>query len=67
MILASFRKLIQTIVFGVLIPLIDTFIPKSKYQWGFSVHHIKSEQFIENARALFEEVKGDEKIRKIIC
>lgn len=34
--------------------------------WGFTVHHIKSGQFIENARAVFEEVKTDKSIKKII-
>jgi CDP-glycerol glycerophosphotransferase (TagB/SpsB family) len=46
--------------------LFDYFIPKSKNNWAFSVHHIKSNQFIENQRAMFEEVKKDENINKII-
>ena len=46
--------------------IIDFLIPKNNNYWGFSVHHIKSNQFIENARAVFEEVKTDNKIKKII-
>ena len=44
----------------------DFFIPKNKNYWAFAVHHIKSEQFIENARAIFEQVKSDPSIKKII-
>lgn len=46
--------------------LFDVFIPKSNQYWGFCVHHFKSDQFIENQRAVFEIVKNDENIRKII-
>lgn len=46
--------------------LVDYFIPKRDDYWGFTVHHIKSELFIENARALFEKVKSDGRIKKII-
>jgi CDP-glycerol glycerophosphotransferase len=44
----------------------DYFMPKSKTHWAFSVHHIKSDQFIENQRAVFEEVKCDASIHKVI-
>lgn len=53
----------------IVIPLFrvfDFFIPKNNNYWGFCVHHIKSNQFIENQRAIFEEVKKDIKIKKII-
>lgn len=46
--------------------LTDKVIPKNKKYWGFSVHHIKSDQFIENSRAIFETVKHDKEIKKII-
>ncbi|MDX4065631.1 CDP-glycerol glycerophosphotransferase family protein [Aliarcobacter skirrowii] len=46
--------------------IFDFFISKNDNYWAFCVHHIKSNQFIENQRAMFEEVKKDEKIRKII-
>jgi len=44
----------------------DFVIPKNKHYWGFPVHHIKTDQFIENSRAVFEEIKADENIIKII-
>ncbi|MEP1305329.1 MAG: CDP-glycerol glycerophosphotransferase family protein [Balneola sp.] len=49
-----------------LIFIFDKVIPKKKNYWGFSTHHIKSDQFVENARALFEEVKKDASFKKII-
>lgn len=49
-----------------LVQIIDYIVPKSKTKWGFAVHHIKSDQFIENARAVFEEVKNDVTIKKIL-
>lgn len=44
----------------------DLFITKKDNYWAFSVHHIKSNQFIENQRAIFESVKKDNNIKKII-
>lgn len=52
--------------FGPIVWLIDSIIPKRNNYWGFSVHHIKSDQFIENARAVFEEVKKNNEIKKIL-
>ncbi|WP_456439451.1 CDP-glycerol glycerophosphotransferase family protein [Psychroserpens sp.] len=49
-----------------IIRIIDFLVPKRTNQWGFAVHHIKSDQFIENARAVFEEVKKDSTIKKIL-
>lgn len=46
--------------------LLDRIIPKRRDCWAFFVHPIKGDQFIENARALFEEVKADASIRKLI-
>ncbi|MFA6715312.1 MAG: CDP-glycerol glycerophosphotransferase family protein [Victivallaceae bacterium] len=57
---------LNNIFFGNIIRIIDAFIPKKNNYWGFSVHHIKSHQFIENARAVFEEVKKDREIKKIL-
>ena len=34
--------------------------------WGFFIHPLKGDQFIENSRAVFEQVKGDPQIRKLI-
>lgn len=53
-------------VFAFIFRMIDAVFPKDKNWWGFSVHHIKSDQFIENARALFEEIKHDNGIKKVI-
>lgn len=53
----------------IVIPLFrifDFFAFKNNDYWAFCVHHIKSNQFIENQRAMFEEVKKDETIKKII-
>lgn len=62
--------MIQKMFFDILaIPafrVFDFFMPKKKRQWAFFVHHIKSNQFIENQRAVFEEVKEDETIHKVI-
>jgi len=46
--------------------IFDFFIPKDENNWAFCVHHIKSNQFIENQRAIFESVKKDKNIHKII-
>lgn len=46
--------------------IFDFFIPKKDNFWAFCVHHIKSNQFIENQRAMFEEVKQNRNIKKII-
>lgn len=46
--------------------IFDFFMVKNDNCWAFCVHHIKSHQFIENQRAMFEEVKQDEHIQKII-
>jgi CDP-glycerol glycerophosphotransferase (TagB/SpsB family) len=49
-----------------LLRLLDFFVPKNDKYYGFAVHHIKSDQFIENARAVYEYIKGDSTIKKII-
>lgn len=46
--------------------LFDYLTPKKNNYWAFSTHHINTERFIENQRALFEHVKKDPSIRKII-
>ena len=59
----------QKIARFIIFPLwrsLDFFIPKKDNFWAFPVHHIKSELFIENPRAVFEQVKRDPKIKKII-
>ncbi len=53
----------------VLLPIFRVFdyiIPKKNNYWAFSSHHIKLDQFVENPRAVFEEIKSDINIKKII-
>lgn len=60
------KKLYYNFLIIPLFRIFDFFTPKNDNYWAFCVHHIKSNQFIENQRAMFEEVKKDKKIKKII-
>jgi CDP-glycerol glycerophosphotransferase len=60
------NKVIMDIVVLPVWRIFDYFIPKKADYWGFPVHHIKSDQFIENTRAVFEEIKSDKNITKIL-
>lgn len=44
----------------------DTLLPKRSDHWAFATHHLHTGRFIENQRAMFECVKADPAIRKII-
>ena len=44
--------------------LYDRMAPKRANHWAFFVHPLKPSQFVENSRAMFEEVKGDPGIHK---
>lgn len=46
--------------------LLDRLIPKHPFYWAFSTHHLHTDRFIENQRALFEHLKQDPAIRKFI-
>lgn len=46
--------------------LYDRITPKDRQSWAFFVHPLQPDQFIENSRALFEHVKADPAIRKLI-
>jgi len=46
--------------------LYDWLVPKRPDHWAFATHHLNAGRFIENQRALFEHVKKDASIRKII-
>jgi CDP-glycerol glycerophosphotransferase len=46
--------------------LLDVFMPKRSNYWAFSTHHLHAGRFIENQRAMFECVKNDPSIRKVI-
>lgn len=52
--------------FAFIFRVMDVLYLKDNNVWGFSVHHIKSDQFIENARAVFEVIKDDNNIKKVI-
>ena len=46
--------------------LYDALMPKRKDHWAFATHHLHTGRFIENQRAMFEHVKSDPAIRKLI-
>jgi CDP-glycerol glycerophosphotransferase len=46
--------------------LVDLLVPKRTDYWAFFTHPLKPGQFIENSRAVFEQVKGDATLRKIV-
>lgn len=66
MILETIRKVISEIFVLPLWRILDFFLPKKSNHWAFATHHIKGDCFIENPRAVFEEIKGDAKITKVI-
>ena len=56
-------------IFALLHPLwrvYDALVPKRADYWAFATHHLHTGRFIENQRAVFEQVKGDASIRKFI-
>lgn len=46
--------------------LYDRILPKRMDHWAFFVHPLKTDQFVENARAVFEQVKDDPALCKVI-
>lgn len=46
--------------------LYDALSRKRNDYWAFTTHHLHSDRFIENQRALFEHVKANHEIRKLI-
>ncbi len=46
--------------------LFDLLTPKRADHWAFFTHPLKPGQFIENSRAVFEQVKGEAALRKIV-
>jgi CDP-glycerol glycerophosphotransferase len=46
--------------------VLDLLVPKRMDRWAFFAHPLKPEQFVENARAVFEQVKADPAIRKCV-
>ncbi len=60
------KSILIDFLLGFCFRFLDTIYPKNNNYWGFSVHHIKSDQFVENARAIFEAVKKDSNLKKIL-
>lgn len=57
------------LLFSILHPfwrLLDWLLPKRADYWAFSTHHLHTGRFVENQRALFEQVKTDPAIRKLV-
>lgn len=46
--------------------LADLLTPKRPDYWAFTTHHLHTDRFIENQRALFEHIKAEPDIRKIV-
>ncbi|MFL9813172.1 CDP-glycerol glycerophosphotransferase family protein [Stutzerimonas sp. VN223-3] len=46
--------------------MMDRLLPKQDDHWAFFAHPLKRTQFVENSRAVFEEVKADPRICKRI-
>lgn len=46
--------------------LLDALVPKKSNYWAFCTHHLHTGRFIENQRALFEQVKADPSIHKLV-
>jgi CDP-glycerol glycerophosphotransferase len=59
-------KLLACLVLLPLWWLLDRVVIRRRDCWAFFVHPIKGDQFIENVRAVFEEVKADPLIHKVI-
>ncbi|WP_226497417.1 CDP-glycerol glycerophosphotransferase family protein [Ferribacterium limneticum] len=45
---------------------LDWLTPKRPDYWAFATHHLHTNRFVENQRAIFEQIKNDTSIRKII-
>jgi CDP-glycerol glycerophosphotransferase (TagB/SpsB family) len=61
--------MLNRLLFAILHPLwrlVDALLPKRPDHWAFATHHLHTGRFIENQRALFEHIKNDPAIRKII-
>lgn len=46
--------------------VLDSLIPKKPHYWAFATHILNTGRFVENQRAMFEFVKTDPAIRKIV-
>lgn len=60
---------LKPLLYKLLLPVwrvVDFCTPKKADHWAFDTHHLHSERFIENQRAVFEQVKADPSLHKII-
>lgn len=60
---------IKPLLFKITQPLwlaFDSVLTKEPLYWAFSTHHLHKDRFIENQRAVFEQVKSDARICKLI-
>lgn len=46
--------------------LLDRVLTKNNSHWAFFAHPLKTDQFVENSRAVYEFVKDDPSIRKVV-
>lgn len=46
--------------------VLDRLVPKRHDHWAFATHHIHTTRFVENQRAVFEQVKGRADLRKFV-
>lgn len=63
------NRSLKPLLYKLLLPawrVLDFFTPKKADHWAFATHHLHSERFIENQRAVFEQVKADPNLHKII-
>lgn len=61
--------MLSPLVFKLLHPLwrlVDWLVPKRADYWAFCTHHLHTGRFVENQRALFEQIKADPTIRKLV-
>ena len=59
----------RALLFSILHPLwrlVDLLTPKRPDYWAFATHHLHTDRFIENQRALFEHVKADPTLHKVV-
>ena len=60
---------LKPLCYKLLLPVwrvVDFCTPKKADHWAFATHHLHSERFIENQRAVFEQVKADPSLHKVI-
>lgn len=46
--------------------VLDRLLSKRRERWAFFVHPLKTDQFVENSRAVYEHVKNDPNLHKVV-